>query len=288
MKYNNDPYNNPDSITNPYIPPVVPPVQEPAPAPGEMPAIVGNGGGGGGGGGGVGPGGPGWANKMYSPEFLRAMKGMYGAYDEAIGGMPSLADMYSGYLEGSPELEQMEYNRALARMRGQAGASRQGLTTSMAGMRGGAGSGAYAGGLGDIERGLMGGQQELSIQQMMKNLSEREARQRQLIDYTGQDWANKMGGLGAQGGWINSMLPYEQFNIQFPAEYGLQNRQLGLQSRGLEDQIAGGWFDRLMNWQGQQGGQYYGGQQDWLGYKGMQGDATLGGYDPRWLQYFGM
>ena len=283
---------SPSPITNPYVPPVTPPT---IPPPAGQSDNAAPGGGywtppGGGGGGGMG--GPGWANKMYSPEFLTGMKGMYGAYDQAMAGMPSLAGMYQGYLEGNPELEQMQYNQALARMRGQGGAARESLTRGMAGRRGGAGAGAYAARMGDIGRSLMGGEQELAISQMMRNMAEREGRQEKLIGYTGQDWANKMGGLGQQGGWVGSMLPYEQFNIQFPAEYGLQKGAQGLQRSALEEQInagrraeSAGWLDRLMGWQGQLGGQYYAGQGDEMGYAGMRGEAELGGYDPRWLGY---
>ena len=141
----------------------------------------------------------------------------------------------------------------------------------------------------------MGGEQQLAIDQMMNQMSQREGQQQQLLGYMGTDYANQLQGLGAQGGWINSMFPYEQYNIEKPAQLKAQAQASALNRATAEESInaqrraeAMGWVDRAMGWQGQLGGQYYGGQGDWLDYTGQRGAAELGGYDPSWLQYLGM
>jgi hypothetical protein len=215
----------------------------------------------------------------------------------------SLADMWQGYMQGSPELEQMEYNRALSRLKGQTGTAQQGLMGSMGAMRGGMDSGAYAQGMGDINRQLLQGTGEIATQAAMKNLQDREGRQRQMIDYTQADIGNRQGWLqGMEGarnnmmqgyqGWMGQMMPYEQFNIQYPMELANKAQEAKYQRAMAEESVNAqrrqegmGWLDRLQNWQGQQGNQYYGGQGQYLGYQGNRGQAMLGGYGPQWTGY---
>jgi len=262
--------------------------------------------------GGGGGSGQAWANKNYSQPWLDSVKQMYGYYgnsmnqieDEWGAAKPgSMADMWKGYMQGSPELEQMEYNRALARLKGQTGTAQQGLAGSMGAMRGGMDSGAYAQGMGDINRQLLQGTGEIATQAAMKNLADRETRQKQLIDYTQGDVNNQMGWLqgltGArqgnmQGyqGWMGQMMPYEQFNIQEPARQAAEMNDARFKRAMAEEQMnaqrrneMGGWFDRMTGWQGQQGNQYYGGQGQWGNYQGNRGQAVLGGYGPQWTGY---
>ena len=112
---------DPQPVTNPYIPPVT---QTPATQTSANNNIFEGGGAGGwwtapsGGGGNI-PTGEAWRQQMYSPEFTQGIKGMYGAYDQAIAGQPNLAGTYQEYLNTiNPQLEQMTYNQALARIRG--------------------------------------------------------------------------------------------------------------------------------------------------------------------------
>jgi hypothetical protein len=146
----------------------------------------------------------------------------------------------------------------------------------------------------------------------MKNIADQERRQQELIGYTGQDignqmgwlqgltgaegtdWANylqgqgqgfnqQLGALQGQSGWMGQMIPYEQWNIQAPYEMGMQGAMNEEQVNAARRGESAGWFDRLMNWQNQQAGQYYTGQGQYGGYQGQRGNAILPGYDPSWL-----
>jgi len=66
-----------------------------------------------------------WAAQAFSPEFNQARQQMYGWFGNAMNNMPSLANMYQGYLQQSPLLEQTQYNQALARLKGQYGTAMQ-------------------------------------------------------------------------------------------------------------------------------------------------------------------
>jgi hypothetical protein len=246
-------------------------------------------------GGGGGPAGYGWAKNMYSPDFLNSMKDMYGQYQKNLGNVPNLAGQYQQYLQQSPELEQMQYNQALARLKGQMGTAQQQLMAGAGARRGGGEGGWLLQGQQDLNRQLMSGTSQIAAQQAMQNLADQERRMQQYLGYQQGDWANQQGALGASSGWLNQMMPFEQFNIQWPQQYGLQQGQLGLARSAQEEQINAarraeqmGWLDRLLGLQGQLGGQYYQGQGDWENYKNMQGGNVLQGYTPQWLAPYGM
>jgi len=107
-----------------------------------------------------------------------------------------------------------------------------------------------------------------------------------------QDYANKMAALQGGAGWMQQMLPFEQFSITTPRQWAQQEAAARSSARRNTElmnarrrQESMGWLDRLMGWQGQLGGQFQRGQGDWLGYQGQRAGAELGGYDPRWLSW---
>lgn len=267
-----------------------------------------------------------WAKANYSPELMKSISGMYGLLDKNLGNIPStadiwrggqpqsLADMYRGFMETDPRLEQMEYNRALSRLKGQTGTARRSLDTMAASRRGGAGAGGYQGGIDQINRALLSGTGEIATAQAMKNMADRERKQAELIGYTqgditnqmgwlggltsamGTDWQAKQQALGSKAGWAGQMIPFEQFNIQTPynraaaasagsANLAMRKAQMENEENYRRRQEGMGWLDRLMGWQGQQAGQYYTGQGQYGGYQGQRGQNILGGYGPQWLPY---
>jgi len=150
-------------------------------------------------------------------------------------------------------------------------------------MRGGNRGGALQAGIQDLNRQLMGGTMDIATQQAMQNLADRERRQQQLIGYTGQDIANRMGAGQAMQGWLGQMLPMEQYAINAPFERSLAEEQVNANRRAE----SMGWLDKLMQYQNQQANQYYQGQGNWLGYQGQRGQNILGGYQPQWLGWTG-
>lgn len=253
-----------------------------------------------------------WAQKNYSPDFLanleQANQRFAGSVDQTRqdwqGIKPqSMADMWQGYMQGSPELEQMQYNQALARLKGQMGTAQQGLMSQAGSRQGGGYGGMFAGGMEDINRQFLQGTGQIATQQAMQQIQDREARQKQLIDYTGQDinnmggWMQGMTGAGqtalqGYGGWVGQMIPYEQYNIQMPIKLAQQQAELAMKKAGMEEQINAsrraetmGWLDRLQGWDQQQAGQFYGGQNAWQGYNQNAGNQQMGGYGPQWLPY---
>jgi hypothetical protein len=206
-----------------------------------------------------------WAQGQYSPELLGNINQMYGLLQGQIGQQPdltaawkqyqpqSLAGMYQGMMGQNQLGEQMEYNRALSRLKGQAGTARQGLNTAMAARRGGAGAGAFQGGLDQINRSLMQGTGELATNQYMSNLARQEAQNQALMGYAGQDVTNQMGWqtglinamnqgwqnqqqpLSNMAGWLSQMIPFEQYNISTPMQAGLQAQGMNLQGSIAEE-----------------------------------------------------
>ena len=224
----------------------------------------------------------------------------------------SLADMYSGFMEQNPEYEQSQFNQAMERVRGAGGGATQNLMNIAAARRGGGSYGGLDNSMDEINRAVMEGTMDISTAQAMKNIADQERRQQELIGYTGQDignqmgwlqgltgaegtdWANylqgqgqgfnqQLGALQGQSGWMGQMIPYEQWNIQAPYEMGMQGAMNEEQVNAARRGESAGWFDRLMNWQNQQAGQYYTGQGQYGGYQGQRGNAILPGYDPSWL-----
>jgi len=220
-----------------------------------------------------------FAEGAYSPEFLQAQKNLYGWFGDLTNQVPNLAGQYQGYLEQSPLLEQTQYNQALSRLKGQYGTAMQGLATQAGAVRGGNRGGAMQFGLQDLGRQLMSGTRDIATTQAMNNLAQREERQRTLLGFMNQDWANKLGAGQAAQGWLGQMAPTEQFNIQMPYQMALDQENINAGRRNE----AMGWMNNLMNWQNQQANQYYGGQGNWLNYQNMYGNAILGGYTPQWL-----
>jgi len=222
--------------------------------------------------------------KNMSPQWIGARENVYNSYQQQP---QSLADLWQGYMQGNPELEQMDYNQALARIKGQAATAQQGL---MAGLPpGGMDSGAFAGGLADIQRQFGQGVGELGIQQYMKALQDRETRQRAMIDYANQDIANRMGWQQGYGGWVNQMFPVEQWAQMYPRQLAQQaasaqfNRALAIEQQNMARRNeAMGWLDKAMDWRGQGARDYYGGQGQWLNYGGQRGSAIAGGYGGGW------
>jgi len=279
-----------------------------------------------------------WAQKQYSPQFLKSVENTYGGWQGLVDQpgidmtqLPrtaeewrnykptSLADMYKGFTEKNPLMEQTQYNQAMERVRGAGGGAIQGLMNMAAARPGGASYGGFDNSVDQINKAMMEGGMDVATQQAMQNIAEQQANQEKLIGYTGQDIGNQMGWLqgltGAQGtdwsnylagmgqnfnqqlgalqgqsGWLGQMTPYEQFNIQTPRQWAAQQAAANSAAAMNEERINAarrgetmGWLDKLMQWQNQGANQYYGGQQDWLNYGHQRGDAELGGYNPSWL-----
>lgn len=266
-----------------------------------------------------------WAKQQYSPQFLRGVQNMYGLMGQNVGEQPdiagewrtnqpgSLAEKYQTLMGGNPELEQMQYNQALARLKGQTGTAQQNLTRAAGTRRGGAGYGGFESGQNEINQALLTGTQDIATQQAMQNIMNRRAEQENLLGYEAQDitnqqgwlgglsnamnqdWANRQSALNMYGGWLGQMMPYEQYNIQTPRSWATQAANKRMRNALQEEQVnrarreeTAGWFDRLMGWQNQMANQYYGGQGQWTGYQGNRGRQILGGYDPSWYSWTGI
>lgn len=223
-----------------------------------------------------------WAKEMYSPQLLDYINKMYGEVSQEP---KSLEDMYQGFLEKNPALEQIQYNQALARLKGQQTASTESLNRAMSTRRGGAESGGYINSLEDIARTYGRGVQDIATNQAVRNMTEQEARQQNLIGYAGQDIANRQDWLGTMGGWAGQVMPFEQWNIQTPHDWAYQKAGFNLNDAVIQEQINAarrgetmGWLTSLMNWQNQLGSQYYTGQGQWGDYQNTRGGNILPGY----------
>lgn len=250
-----------------------------------------------------------WAQQNLSPNYMGGLGNVYGQYEQLgpqmdedwAGAQPkSLADLYQGYTEGNPELEQMQYNQALARLKGQMGTGMQNLMGAAGARMGGANSGMFQGGLEDLNRGFMQGVGQIGIAQAMKQMEDRERRQKEYIGYQGQDIANKqgwlqnmtqakLGGLGQYGQFVQGQFPMEQWSIQYPKQMAMQAASAKSNRAAQEEQInaqrrAEAWGQmQYMNeqaWKQKEfdANNYYRGQQGWLDYGGQRGAAILPGY----------
>jgi hypothetical protein len=108
----------------------------------------------------------------------------------------------------------------------------------------------------------------------------------------GQDTTGKQGYLGLNQNWMNSMIPYEQWNIQTPINFQNEAQAARWNQAMAQENInanrrgeAMGWLNSLMGYQGQQGQQYYQGQGNYQNYNANRGQAQLGGYGNQWLGY---
>jgi hypothetical protein len=228
------------------------------------------------------------AKNIYSwyPQMMQAMQQQY---QQAQPG--SLAEQYKQYLAGSPELEQMQYNQALARLKGQMGTGTQQLMTAAGARRGGGEGGFMLGGLEDLNRQYMGGVRDIATTQAMNELAQREQREQNYLNYMQGDINNQQGWLGnmfgnlqgAMGGY-GGFLGQQQQNQVAQGQLGLANRTLQEQINQNQINNMGSWMDRLMALQGQQGNQFYQGQNDWLNYGANRAGNILQGYTPQWLQ----
>jgi hypothetical protein len=228
-----------------------------------------------------------WATKNLSKNFMGGMGQMYESYQQPP---KSLAEMYQGMMAGNPELEDIERNRALALVKGQAGTAQQMMMRGLA--PGGMDSGAYMGGMADILRNMQSGIGDVGIQAYMKNLADRETRQKQMIDYSQADIGNKLGWQQGYGGWMQQMLPYEQWTVQYPEQLRQQRASAALNRQMAIEQINAQRRGEAMGWLGQLGnlGQnavenQYTGQNAWQGYQGQQAGAYGQVYNPQWNPY---
>ena len=263
-----------------------------------------------------------FAQKNYSPQYLGGLQDVYGGFKENLGMVPdtagqwrdaqpkSLAELYRSGVGDLGSMEQEAYNQALSRLKGAYGGAQGGLMNSMAARRGGAGSGAFMAGQADLGRQYMGGAQDIVTNQAMQNIANQERRLTEGMGYEstdignqmgwlqgmtgamGQDWGARQEALGGYGGWMNSQLPYEQFNITTPWAQAAEQRAGQLAGQTAEERINAqrraegmGNLNALMGWQGQLGGQYGQGQNAWLNYQNQAGQANLGGYQPNWYNY---
>jgi len=263
-----------------------------------------------------------FAQKNYSQDYLGGLKDVYGGFKENLGMVPdtagqwrdyqpqSLAELYRSGLGDLGSMEQESYNQALSRLKGAYGGAQGGLMNSLAARRGGAGSGALMAGQEALGRQYMGGAQDIVTQQAMQKIADEERRLSEAMGYEstdignqmgwlqgltgamGQDWGARQQALSGYGGWMNSQLPYEQFNITMPWQQAKDKTQGRLAAKSAEERMnaarrneAMNNLNALMGWQGQQGGQYGQGMNQYLNYQNQRGGATLGGYQPNWYSY---